>query len=140
MDAKRRKDDRRRCCECGRKFQAEPSAKGHQKSCSEACRLKLRARRSRERYRMSLAASREAARERQKKLRRQRREGPEPAREGLPSEVVRAIGVEMDGLAPDGWLARRQVELALRRVARRACSEPMSRAGLGAESTVAAGG
>ena len=139
MDAKRRKDDRRRCCECGRKFEAKPSARGHQKSCGKACRLKLRARRARERYQASPVAAREAARMRQKKSRGERREGREPPREGLPPEVVRAIDLEMDGLTSDGWLARRDVEQALRRVARRACAEPMSRASLGAESPVETG-
>ena len=136
MGAKRRKDDRRRCSECGRKFQPKPSAKGHQKTCCEACRLKLRASRARERYGATLAASREAARERQRKARRRRHEGPAPQREGLPPGVARAIDLEMDGLASDGWLARGHVERALRRVARRAYSHPMSRAGLEPESPV----
>lgn len=43
-----------------------------------------------------------------------------PPDEGLPLEVVTAILLEMRRLSAEGWLERRQVELALRRVARKA--------------------
>jgi hypothetical protein len=56
------------------------------------------------------------------------------------SEIALAIEREMESLSSEGWLERTCLEQALRRVARRAFSSAMSRAGLGADSKVAAGG
>ena len=142
MDAKARKDERRRCCECGRKYKPKAAAHKHQKTCgSEKCRLRRRAGQARKRYWAAPLVSRDAACKRKRKARaKQRGEGPAPPRESLPSEVVRAIAQEVAGLSSEGWLGRRDVERALRRVARQACRSPMSRAGLGADSPVNAGG
>lgn len=137
MDAKRCKDERQRCFECGRKYAPEPSAKKHQKACSRACRLKRRARQARERYASSPLASRKAARARKRKSRGDHQQGPAPPSERLPPEVTQAIAQELSGLSSEGWLERGHVELALRRVARRACASQMSRAGLGPDSPVA---
>jgi hypothetical protein len=140
MDAKARKDERRRC-ECGRKYEPEAAAHKHQKTCSKRCRLRRRARQARERYRAAPLVSRDAACKRKRKARDKRRgEGPAPPRESLPSEVVRAIAHEVAGLSSEGWLGRRDVEQALRRVARQAYRSPMSRAGLGADLPVKSGG
>jgi hypothetical protein len=140
MDARRCEDERRRCSECGRKFKPKPSAKKHQRTCGTLCRLKRRARLARERYQVAPLASREAARNRKRKSRSNRRAGPEPPRESLPAEVSGAIAEEMASLLNEGWLERREVEKALHRVARRACARGMSRAGLGADSSVVPGG
>lgn len=137
MDAKRRKEDRRHCSECRRKYRPKASAKKQQETCGSACRLKRRARLARERYAKAPVAAREAARKRKRKARSKRQEGPAPPGESLPREVTRAIAQEMERLSPEGWLERRYVEQALRRVARRACASPMSRAGLGADLPVA---
>jgi hypothetical protein len=136
MDAKRRRNERRCCCECGGKYQPEPSAKKHQRTCDKACRLKRRARQARERYRAAPLASREAARERK---RRSRGDGSVPPSVSLPPEVTRAIAQEMEGLSSEGWLARGHLEQALRRVAQQACASTMSRAGLGADPLGVAG-
>lgn len=140
MDAKRHRDERKRCCECGRKYKPEPSAKKHQKTCGEACRLKRRAGLARKRYREAGPAAREAACGRKRKSRSEKRGGPTPPSESLPSEVARAIAQKMESLSSEGWLERSCLEQALRRVARRALSSAMSRAGLGADSSVAAVG
>lgn len=142
MDAKARKDERRRCCECERKYKPEAAAHKHQKTCCrEGCRRRRRARQARERYRAAPLVSRDAACKRKRKARDKRRgEGPAPPRESLPSEVVRAIAHEVAGLSSEGWLGRRDVEQALRRVARQAYRSPMSRAGLGADLPVKSGG
>ena len=137
MDAKRRKEDRRHCSECRRKYLPKASAKKQQETCGSACRLKRRARLARERYAKAPVAAREAARKRKRKARSKRQEGPAPPSESLlPPEVTRAIAQEMERLSPEGWLKRGYVEQALRRVARRACASPMSRAGLGANLPV----
>jgi hypothetical protein len=134
MDAKRRKDGRQRCRECGRKYEPEARSRKHQQTCAEPCRLKRRARQARARYQAALLAARGAARERQRKARRGRKPRPAPPGEPLSTDVLRAIAQEMNGLLPEGWLARSDVEQALRRVARRASASALSRAGLEAKS------
>jgi len=58
---------------------------------------------------------------------------------GLPIEVERAVGNEMETLSEEGWLGRDLVEKSLRRVARRAVGV-MSRAGLRGDFHEAASG
>ena len=145
MDAKARKDERRRCCECERKYKPEAPAHKHQKTC---CREGVPAEATGTSgagavlgCSVAPLVSRDAACKRKRKARaKQRGEGPAPPRESLPSEVVRAIAHEAAGLSSEGWLGRRDVERALRRVARQACRSPMSRAGLGADPPVKSGG
>ncbi len=136
MDAKTRKDERRRCRECGRKYEPEPTSRKHQQTCSKACRLRRRARQARERYQAGLLSAREAARERKRKSREGQRPGPAPPGELLTAEIQHAITQELGGLSSEGWLARIDVEQALRRVARRASSAAMSRAGSRADLPV----
>lgn len=137
MDAKQRKDGRRQCCECGRKYQPKPSAKKHQKTCCEKCRRKRRAGQARDRYTADVSRAREAARRRQQKSRERRRaEGPEPPKASVPPQVIRVVERVMAGLPSTGALDREQVEQALYRVALESCQGTMSRAGLGADSSV----
>lgn len=137
MDAKRRKDDRRRCCECGRKYQPKPSARKHQKTCCEECRRKRRAGQARERYAANVLRSREAARQRKRKSRDKRRaEGPEPPKASVPPRVIQVVARVMASLPSTGALDREQVEQALYRVAFETCESAMSRAGICADSPV----
>ena len=130
MRAKRQKDDRRRCVECGKKFRPEPSARQHQKTCSEACRSERRRGLSRERYRASLTTSREAARERKRKSRGRLRKEPERRDAGLPPAVNQLIDAELRRVSGADWLACEWVAKALRRVAKGARLHAMSRTGL----------
>lgn len=138
MGAKKRKDERRRCSECGRKYRPEPRSRTQQRTCGKSCRLERRSRQARERYKRALTASRESARTRKQRWRKKRHQGPAPP--SLPFEVQQLIAQEMGRLSSEGWLARARVEDVLRRVARRACSGAMSRAGLGANSQASPGG
>jgi len=52
----------------------------------------------------------------------------------LPADVELAVADELGALSAEGWLERRWVERSLRRVARRAVTSAMSRAGLGGGS------
>jgi hypothetical protein len=105
-------------------------------TCSAACRLRRRARLARGRHAADLVASRRSARERQRRSRQRRGTGPEPPGSALSEALDRAVSREMEALDSDGWLGRRRVELALRRVARRAGAASMSRAGLDRGSPV----
>lgn len=140
MGAKHGKDERRRCSECGRKYEPRVSARAHQHTCSEGYRRKRRAGQARGRYRAGALVSREAERERKREWREERERGPGTERRSLPPEVKRAIAREMDGLSSEGRQQRRGVERALRRVAKRACAGQMSLAGLGADPSVITGG
>src|ERR1700677_2986978 len=133
MDAKRPRDERRRCGECGGKYLPEPSAQRHQRTCCKRCRQERRAQLARERYAAGGARTRAAARERK---RRSRSKQPRGARTPvpLPAEVSEVVAREMAGLSTEGWLSAAMVKQALVRVAVQACARGMSRAGLGAES------
>jgi hypothetical protein len=128
MDA-RRKDERRRCRECGQKYMPDSRSRRHQKTCGKACREERRKRQARSRYAAAPVRAREAARERQRRSRSKRAKGPVPSEEQLPAEVTRVIEQEMKSLTSEGWLARAEVERALNRVARQAGRRGMSRAG-----------
>jgi hypothetical protein len=83
MDAKARKDERRRCCECERKYKPEAAAHKHQKTCCrEGCRRRRRARQARERYWAAPLVSRDAACKRKRKARDKRPGGRACAAEG----------------------------------------------------------
>jgi hypothetical protein len=73
-------------------------------------------------------------RDRQRQLRGRGAGGPEPPRSGFATDVEQAVDEEMEALSAEGWLGRELVERSLRRVARRAVSSLMYRAGLGGES------
>jgi hypothetical protein len=133
MGAKRGRDERQRCSECGGKYEPRASAREHQRTCGEGCRRRRRARQARDRYQAAGLASRDGERERKQEWRNERQKGPGSQRPGLPPEVKRAIAREMDGLSSEGRQQRRGVERALRRVAKRACAGQMSLAGLGAD-------
>jgi hypothetical protein len=137
MDAKRGTDERQRCCVCRRKFQPAPSARGHQRTCSKACRLAHEAELARERYWAKPEESRLAGR---KRKRRWREGKAAPARQRLPPVMVEVIALEMKTLAAEASLAHERVEQALRRVAQQARVSPVSLGGLGTDSSVNPGG
>ena len=93
MDAAKRLA-RRRCTSCRKWYEAAPSARATQKTCSEACRAKRRAMLARQRRERSLQESRVAERERQRACRQRRKSGDGAAprrvlsRAALPAQVT----------------------------------------------------
>ena len=92
MDAGKRLR-RRTCTSCRAWYEPKPSARATQKTCSEACRTKRRARVALQRREGRLQESRVAERERQRACRARRRSGAKASPRGVLSRATLPVQV-----------------------------------------------
>jgi len=112
------KSCRRRCCECRRWYTPDPRARRSQKTCSQTCRLRRRARQKKARRVANLQRARETERLRQQRHRASKRlktqEKARVSRPGMSAEAVEIIEIILAKLEQDQRLSRPGIQRLLR--------------------------